>query len=76
MKKLVEEMLTLFRAESVRRETAFSEVDLSDVVTDAALRFEPVMFESGRRLLYTIDEGLQVSGDPGRFGASDGYPAG
>ena len=55
MKKLVEEMLTLFRAESVRRETAFSEVDLSDVVT--------VMFESGRRLLYTIDEGLQVSGD-------------
>lgn len=35
MKKLVEEMLTLFRAESVRRETAFSEVDLSDVVTDA-----------------------------------------
>ena len=63
MKKLVEEMLTLFRAESVRRETAFSEVDLSDVVTDAALRFEPVMFESGRRLLYTIDEGLQVSGD-------------
>ena len=56
-------MLTLFRAESVRRETAFSEVDLSDVVTDAALRFEPVVFESGRRLLYTIDEGLQVSGD-------------
>ena len=51
------------RAESVRRETAFSEVDLSDVVTDAALRFEPVVFESGRRLLYTIDEGLQVSGD-------------
>ena len=43
MKKLVEEMLTLFRAESVRR--------------------EPVVFESGRRLLYTIDEGLQVSGD-------------
>ena len=63
MKSLVEEMLTLFRAESVRRETAFSEVDLSDVVTDAALRFEPVVFESGRRLLYTIDEGLQVSGD-------------
>ena len=63
MKKLVEEMLTLFRAESVRRETAVSEVDLSDVVTGAALRFEPVVFESGRRLLYTIDEGLQVSGD-------------
>ena len=63
MKSLVEEMLTLFRAESVRRETAFSEVDLSDGVTDAALRFEPVVFESGRRLLYTIDEGLQVSGD-------------
>ena len=58
MKKLVEEMLTLFRAESVRRETAFSEVDLSDVVTDAALRFEPVMFESGRRLLYTILHGV------------------
>ena len=33
------------------------------MVTDAALRFEPVVFESGRRLLYTIDEGLQVSGD-------------
>ena len=62
MKKLVEEMLTLFRAESVRRETAFSEVDLSDVVTDAALRFEPVAFEAGRQLSYDIDEGITVTG--------------
>ena len=63
MKKLVEEMLTLFRAESVRRETAFSEVDLSDVVTDAALRFEPVAFEAGHTLSYDIAPDLTVRGD-------------
>ena len=65
MKKLVEEMLTLFRAESVRRETAFSEVDLSDVVTDAALRFEPVAFEAGHTLSYDIAPDLTVRGDGG-----------
>ncbi len=63
MKKLVESMLTLARADDGGHKAAFAPLDWSDLVTDTALRFEPVAFEAGRQLLYNIDEGLRVSGD-------------
>lgn len=63
MKKLVESMLTLARADDGGHKVAFTPLDWSDVVTDTALLFEPVAFEAGRELLYHIDEGLRVSGD-------------
>ena len=63
MKKLVESMLTLARADDGGHKLVFVPLDWSDVVTDTALLFEPVAFEAGRELLYDIAEGLRVSGD-------------
>jgi signal transduction histidine kinase len=67
MKKLVESMLTLARADDGGHKAAFMPLDWSDLVTDAALLFEPVAFEASRQLLYNIDEGLRISGDPDKL---------
>ena len=63
MKKLVESMLTLARADDGGHKLVFTPLDLSDVVTDTALLFEPVAFEADRQLLYNIQEGLRAAGD-------------
>lgn len=63
MKKLVESMLTLSRADDGGHRVAFTVLDWSDVVTDTVLLFEPVAFEAGRKLLYDIDEGILVLGE-------------
>ena len=63
MKELVEDMLTLSRTESDRAAAPFAPLDLSDLVTDAALRFEPVAFEAGHPLEYDIQNGLSLTGD-------------
>ena len=63
MKKLVESMLTLARADDGGHKLVFAPLDWSDAVTETALLFEPVAFEAGRQLRYQIDEGLCVSGD-------------
>ena len=63
MKALVEDMLTLSRTESGRAAAPFAPLDLSDLVTDAALRFEPVAFEAGHPLEYDIQNGLSLTGD-------------
>ena len=62
MKALVEDMLTLSRTESGRA-APFEPLDLSNLVTDAALRFEPVAFEAGHPLQYDIQNGASLSGD-------------
>ena len=62
MKALVEDMLTLSRTESGRA-APFAPLDLSDLVTDAALQFEPVAFEAGHPLQYDIQNGASLSGD-------------
>ena len=63
MRALVEDMLTLSRAESGRTAAPLLPLDLSDLVTEAALRFEPVAFEAGRPLQYDIQNGLSMTGD-------------
>lgn len=63
MKSLVEEMLTLARADNMVRTAEFSEVSLSDVTADCALAFEPVAFEAGKTLEYEITEDAAVLGD-------------
>ena len=64
MKTLVEEMLTLARAENAAPAAAFQEVSLSDITADCALAFEPVAFEAGKPLQYELDPDIFVSGDP------------
>ena len=63
MKSLVEEMLTLARADNMVRTGEFAEVSLSEVAADCALAFEPVAFESGKALEYEITESIVVTGD-------------
>lgn len=63
MKSLVEEMLTLARADNMVRTSVFSTVSLSDVATDCALLFEPVAFEAGKPLEYNICPDIRVTGD-------------
>lgn len=61
MKALVEDMLTLWRTEEAK--PVLLSTPLSDLVTEAALRFEPVAFEAGHALHYDIENDLQVLGE-------------
>lgn len=61
MKSLVEDLLTLARAESGVKSPP-SPFDLSETVLESALAFEPVAFEAGRRLVYTIQPNLLTTG--------------
>ena len=63
MKKLVEEMLTLARADNMVRTAVLTEVSLSDIAADCALAFEPVAFEAGKPLQYELAENAMVLGD-------------
>ena len=63
MKSLVEEMLTLARADNMTRRPVLGEMSLSDCAVDCALAFEPVAFEAGMTLEYQITEGITVLGD-------------
>ena len=63
MKSLVEEMLTLARADNAVPTAVMAEVSLSDLATDCALAFEPVAFEAGKPLDYHLAEDVTVLGD-------------
>lgn len=63
MKTLVEEMLTLARADNAAPSAAYGEVSLSEIALDCALSFEPVAFETGKPLLYEIAPDVNVTGD-------------
>ena len=63
MRSLVEEMLTLARADNMVRTAVLTEVSLSDIAADCALAFEPVAFEAGKSLDYTLAESVTVLGD-------------
>ena len=62
MRGLVEELLDQARVDNgaIRRE--LTELDLSKLVDDAALPFEPVYFEEGRELRSDIEPGLRLTG--------------
>ena len=63
MKKLVEKMLTLARADNMAHTAVMAEASLSEVAMDCALAFEPVAFEAGKPLEYTIAPDVTVVGD-------------
>ena len=63
MKSLVEEMLTLARADNAVRTAVLEEVSLTDVAADCALSFEPVAFEAGKPLEEYLAEDVAVLGD-------------
>lgn len=61
MKTLVEEMLTLERSESAPA-VRFAPLDLSELVMEEILRFEPLAFEAGKPLRETLAENVTISG--------------
>lgn len=61
MKYLLEDMLTLTGTAEDGAETAM--LSLSELVTDSALRFEPVLYETGRLLDYRIEPQLSTQGN-------------
>lgn len=67
MKKLVEEMLTLARADNLVSTSVFSQVALSELAADSALLFEPVAFEAGKALEEAITPDIFVTGDADRL---------
>lgn len=69
MRNLVEQMLELARADNVQCSTVFSSVDLSRLISDAVLPFEPIFFERGLTLCTEISEGIAVNGDPAQLRA-------
>ena len=63
MRSLVEEMLTLARADNAMPTAVMGEVSLSYLATDCALAFEPVAFEAGKPLESDIAPDILVTGD-------------
>ena len=68
MKSLVEDMLTLFRAQKNAGTLPDTVADAAKVSVTAALRFEPVAFEAGHVLDYDIAPSLPVRGDSAKLG--------
>ena len=63
MRKLVEQMLELARADNVQAQTLFSQIDLSVLTSDAILPFEPMFFEKDLTLESEIAENILINGD-------------
>ncbi len=63
MRGLVESLLQLARADQGRQTQLMTELDLSALVENAALPFEPVYFEAGMTLESHLDPDLKVLGD-------------
>ena len=63
MRTLVEQMLTLARADNAAPTVPMGEVDLSELAADTALAFEAVAFEAGKELQYDIAPEIRVLGD-------------
>ena len=62
MRELVESLLELARVDNGAVRAAFGELDLSALVADELLPFEPLFFEGGLTLESQLEEGLRISG--------------
>ena len=62
MRELVESLLELARVDNGAVRAAFEELDLSALVADELLPFEPLFFEGGLTLESQLEEGLRISG--------------
>ena len=67
MKALTEKMLELSKSETVGAGIELMPVDLSDLLGETVMRFEPVAFEAGVSLDAGIDPGIVVRSDRDAF---------
>lgn len=68
MRALVEQLLTLARADSGSQRPALTPLDLSQLIQTRILPFEALFYERGLRLRDEIADGLRVSGDAQTLG--------
>lgn len=64
MRSLVEGLLELARVDNGAAKAAFETLDLSELVNDELLPFEPVYFERGLMLESQVEEGITITGSP------------
>ncbi len=62
MRGLVEDLLDLARVDNGLTRAVWEKVDLSQVLSDAVLPFEPLYFENGLELDSAVEEGIFVRG--------------
>ena len=67
MKGLVESLLELARIDNGIPKEEFEPVDLSRIVDDSVLPFEPMYYEKGLRLSVSLQDGITVKGSPGHL---------
>lgn len=63
MKELVQELVDLARGDSAENRPAMEEVDLSGLVADDLLSWDPVAFDAGRSIMDDISEDISVRGN-------------
>ncbi len=63
MRELVEGMLNLSRVDNGQVKSTFESLNLSNIVEDAVLPFEPMFFESGLTLQSNVEKGITVNGN-------------
>ena len=64
MRALVESLLELARVDNGAVRAAFEDTDLSTLVEEELLPFEPVYFERGLELDYSVEPDLHIAGSP------------
>lgn len=64
MRTLVESLLELARVDNGAVRAAFEDTDLSGLVEEELLPFEPVYFERGLELDYSVEPDLHIAGSP------------
>ena len=67
MRGLVESLLELARADNGTETVQRAPLDLSKLVSDATLPFEPLCFEKGLSLSSQVEPGIWVNGNSGRL---------
>ena len=63
MRELVEGMLDLSRVDNGQVKSTFKKLDLSGLVEEALLPFEPMFFENGLHLQSSVGQGITVNGN-------------
>lgn len=63
MTRLIQTLLDQAKADSGELRGSFTDVDMSYLVNESVLMFEPVVFEAGRQLESQIEDGVRVRGN-------------
>ena len=69
MRSLVESLLVLARTDaSVQKKRSFQPFNLSDLVMEKILTFEPVFYQEEKQLEYQVEDDIEMMGNPSQMG--------